>query len=185
MGRCNLSHMMNLRLLLPFSLHVSAHGASPKETKPLPTVVMRLISPSGTPSVHSSPPHLNPKSGNAMNSFLQKSGARRMFVSSTSHQHITLLTMLQVANDHLTLRQPVRVTCLAHAPDSTSRIFAGTQLGHLRQYDTRAARKPVSDWRSVFPSKKGIETMEAGFREQYAHLVIPIKNTSDRSPSSQ
>ncbi|KIY69991.1 hypothetical protein CYLTODRAFT_328950, partial [Cylindrobasidium torrendii FP15055 ss-10] len=70
-----------------------------------------------------------------------------------------------VANDHLTLRQPVRVTCLAHASDSTSRIFAGTQLGHLRQYDIRAARKPVSDWRSVFPSKKGIETMEAGFLE--------------------
>lgn len=76
----------------------------------------------------------------------------------------------QVSNDSLSLRQPVRVTCLAHAYQSTTNIHVGTQLGHLRRYDTRAARKPVADYKDVLRKGNGIEAVETGLAEQ---CVVP------------
>ncbi|KII88580.1 hypothetical protein PLICRDRAFT_629267 [Plicaturopsis crispa FD-325 SS-3] len=58
-----------------------------------------------------------------------------------------------VANDSLGLRQPVHNTSLTflgpHASSSHHHLLAGTRLGDVRRYDTRAARKPVSDWHGI------------------------------------
>ncbi|KAF9264728.1 hypothetical protein L218DRAFT_925228 [Marasmius fiardii PR-910] len=51
-----------------------------------------------------------------------------------------------VPNDSLGLRQPIRITSLTYVSPSDSDILTGTELGHLRRYDTRSARKPVADW---------------------------------------
>ncbi|TFY66144.1 hypothetical protein EVG20_g4943 [Dentipellis fragilis] len=71
-----------------------------------------------------------------------------------------------VANDTLNLRQPVNNTCLAYlsASGSHSRIAVGTQLGNVRQYDTRAARRPVVDWKNV-AKVGGVRAIEKGFHE--------------------
>ncbi|KAG6854322.1 hypothetical protein C0991_008217 [Blastosporella zonata] len=54
-----------------------------------------------------------------------------------------------VQNDDLGLRQPLRITSLTYlSPSSASHhLAAGTELGNIRRYDTRAARRPVSDWK--------------------------------------
>ncbi|KAF8522312.1 hypothetical protein BU17DRAFT_87400 [Hysterangium stoloniferum] len=60
-----------------------------------------------------------------------------------------------VSNDFLNLRQPVHNTTLTYLQSnygekgSSQHILAGTRLGSLRRYDTRTARKPVSDWREI------------------------------------
>ena len=73
-------------------------------------------------------------------------------------------------NDSLSLRQPVHITSLSHLPSpaqgpSTTHLLAGTNDGHVRRYDTRAARRPVADWRSI--AKAGaIKVIEDGHAEQ-------------------
>ncbi|KAA1469473.1 hypothetical protein DENSPDRAFT_878950 [Dentipellis sp. KUC8613] len=71
-----------------------------------------------------------------------------------------------VANDTLNLRQPVNNTCLTYlsSSGSRSRIAVGTQLGNVRQYDTRAARRPVVDWKNV-AKVGGVRAIEKGFHE--------------------
>ncbi|EMD38503.1 hypothetical protein CERSUDRAFT_123112 [Gelatoporia subvermispora B] len=57
-----------------------------------------------------------------------------------------------VANDNLDLRVPVHNTSLTylHSTSSTSHhLVAGTQSGNVRRYDTRAARRPVADWKGM------------------------------------
>ena len=77
---------------------------------------------------------------------------------------------VKVPNDNLSLRQPVHVTSLSYLPlsaqgPSTTHLIAGTNDGHVRRYDTRAARRPVADWRSI--AKAGaIKVIEDGHAEQ-------------------
>lgn len=71
-----------------------------------------------------------------------------------------------VPNDGLGLRQPVRVTSLTYLSTSTS-LLTGTQLGDLRRYDTRAARRPVSNWKGVGKTG-GVKAIEKGLADQYA-----------------
>ena len=76
----------------------------------------------------------------------------------------------KVPNDSLSLRQPVHVTSLSYLSSptqgpSTTDLIAGTNDGHVRRYDTRAARRPVADWRSI--AKGGaIKVIEDGCAEQ-------------------
>ncbi|THU90702.1 hypothetical protein K435DRAFT_968533 [Dendrothele bispora CBS 962.96] len=69
-----------------------------------------------------------------------------------------------VHNDNLGLRKPIRITSLAYLSSSDSHLLTGTQLGDLRRYDTRAARRPVSDWQNV-AKLGGIKTVEPGLNE--------------------
>jgi len=77
---------------------------------------------------------------------------------------------VKVPNDNLGLRQPVHITSLSYLSSptqdpSTAHLIAGTNDGHVRRYDTRAARRPVSDWRSI--AKGGaIKVIEDGCAEQ-------------------
>jgi len=77
---------------------------------------------------------------------------------------------IKVPNDSLSLRQPVHVTSLSYLStptqgSSTTHLVAGTNDGHVRRYDTRAARRPVADWRSI--AKAGaIKIVEDGHAEQ-------------------
>ncbi|KDQ61054.1 hypothetical protein JAAARDRAFT_152067 [Jaapia argillacea MUCL 33604] len=72
-----------------------------------------------------------------------------------------------VPNDFLSLRQPVHVTSLTYLPSSSSshhNLLAGTMLGNVRRYDTRAGRRPVADWSSI-SKVGGIKVVEAGFAD--------------------
>ncbi|KAJ3761072.1 WD40-repeat-containing domain protein [Lentinula raphanica] len=71
-----------------------------------------------------------------------------------------------VSNDNLGLRQPVRITSLCYlssSSQSSNHLVTGTQLGSVRRYDTRTARKPVSDWRTA--KVGGVEALEQGFNQ--------------------
>lgn len=76
---------------------------------------------------------------------------------------------IKVPNDNLSLRQPVHVTSLSYLSPSTNgpsatHLIAGTNDGHVRRYDTRAARRPVADWRSI--AKAGaVKVIEDGQAE--------------------
>ncbi|KAK0450809.1 hypothetical protein EV421DRAFT_1775329 [Armillaria borealis] len=75
-----------------------------------------------------------------------------------------------VSNDSLSLRQPIRVTALSYlSTGSPHHLLAGTQLGHLRRYDTRAARRPVADWTGIV-KVGGVQTVEKGFSDHEAFV---------------
>ncbi|EIM89890.1 uncharacterized protein STEHIDRAFT_36630, partial [Stereum hirsutum FP-91666 SS1] len=75
-----------------------------------------------------------------------------------------------VANDSLSLRQPVYNTCLTYLNLSSStsqpghHIATGTQFGNVRRYDTRSARRPVADWKGV-AKMGGVRAVAKGFNE--------------------
>uniref|UniRef100_D8PSH8 Ribosome biogenesis protein NSA1 n=1 Tax=Schizophyllum commune (strain H4-8 / FGSC 9210) TaxID=578458 RepID=D8PSH8_SCHCM len=72
-----------------------------------------------------------------------------------------------VANDNLGLRQPVHntsLTFISSTSTSAHDIVAGTQYGHVRRYDTRAARKPVADWDNVVKIG-GVRAVQKGLNE--------------------
>lgn len=79
----------------------------------------------------------------------------------------------QVPNDGLGLRQPVHITSLTYlsqtASSSQHHLLTGTSLGDVRRYDTRAARRPVVEWKGV-GKLGGIKKVEKGFAEQYVPL---------------
>ncbi|KAF9653099.1 hypothetical protein BDM02DRAFT_3087941 [Thelephora ganbajun] len=85
-----------------------------------------------------------------------------------------------VPNDSLSLRQPVHVTSLSHLSlsicgPSTAHLIAGTNDGHVRRYDTRVARRPVADWRSI--AKAGaIKAVEDGHAEYEVFLSDQASN---------
>ncbi|KAJ3485694.1 hypothetical protein NLI96_g4784 [Meripilus lineatus] len=76
-------------------------------------------------------------------------------------------------NDSLNLRQPVRNSALAFLqPSSTSsqhHILVGTQLGDVRRYDTRAARRPVANWVGIAKAG-GVGVVEKGCSENEAFV---------------
>lgn len=85
-------------------------------------------------------------------------------VSTFHRRHV------QLPNDDLNLRQPVRNTALAflqQPPQTASRqhILVGTQLGDVRRYDTRAARRPVANFTGI-AKVGGIGSVEDGTHEQ-------------------
>lgn len=69
----------------------------------------------------------------------------------------------------MSLRQPVHITALTYLqPSSTlsnQHLLTGTQLGNIRRYDTRAARKPVADWKDI-GKIGGVSAVETGLNEQ-------------------
>ncbi|OJT15748.1 WD repeat-containing protein 74 [Trametes pubescens] len=73
-----------------------------------------------------------------------------------------------VPNDHLSLRQPVHNTALTYLQPSTSAVqqhlLVGTANGGIRRYDTRAARRPVADWKGIGKTG-GVSTVEKGFND--------------------
>jgi hypothetical protein len=79
-----------------------------------------------------------------------------------SHTHPSI--SLQVANDSLSLRQPVHNTCLTFL-STPQQLLAGTQRGDVRRYDTRTARKPVAEWKQIAKGN-GIGGVEKGFHEK-------------------
>ncbi|PSS06885.1 hypothetical protein PHLCEN_2v3513 [Hermanssonia centrifuga] len=71
-------------------------------------------------------------------------------------------------NDTLNLRQPVRNTAITYLQPSAStsqqHLLVGTQFGDVRRYDTRAARRPVENWKGV--AKVGaVGVIEKGLSE--------------------
>lgn len=78
-----------------------------------------------------------------------------------------------VPNDFLGLRQPVHNTCLTYLSPSTSanqqHLLAGTRLGDMRRYDTRAGRRPVAVLKGL-GKVGGIKTVEKGFSEHEAFI---------------
>ncbi|KAG6820606.1 hypothetical protein H0H93_014522 [Arthromyces matolae] len=70
-----------------------------------------------------------------------------------------------VKTDNLGLRQPIRITSLCYiGPSQASHSLAvGTDLGNVRRYDTRAARRPVSDW--IVTKGAGIACTEKGMAD--------------------
>ncbi|GLB35001.1 putative WD repeat domain 74 [Lyophyllum shimeji] len=89
-----------------------------------------------------------------------------------------------VSNDNLGLRQPVCVTSLTYlAPSSASHhLVAGTELGNVRRYDTRAARRPVADWNvgktnGIKALKKGMSEHEVFVSDQGCNLfALDLRN---------
>ncbi|KAI1795979.1 hypothetical protein LXA43DRAFT_697803 [Ganoderma leucocontextum] len=73
-----------------------------------------------------------------------------------------------VPNDQLGLRQPVHNTALTYLQPSFNpshkHLLVGTANGSVRRYDTRAARRPVSDWKGI-GKVGGIGAVENGFHE--------------------
>ncbi|TRM55849.1 hypothetical protein BD626DRAFT_415277 [Schizophyllum amplum] len=72
-----------------------------------------------------------------------------------------------VANDKLGLRQPVHNTSLTFISSTTTSVHdiaVGTQLGHVRRYDTRSARRPVADWEKV-AKIGGVKEVQKGLSE--------------------
>ncbi|KAG2349404.1 hypothetical protein BDR05DRAFT_1055101 [Suillus weaverae] len=78
-----------------------------------------------------------------------------------------------IPNDFLGLRQPVHNTCLTYLSPSTSanqqHLLAGTRLGDMRRYDTRAGRRPVAVFKGI-AKVGGIKTVEKGSSEHEAFI---------------
>ncbi|KAF9030760.1 WD40-repeat-containing domain protein [Panaeolus papilionaceus] len=56
-----------------------------------------------------------------------------------------------VSNDSLNLRQPIRITSLEYISSSSpdQHLITGTQFGDVRRYDTKAGKRPVSNWKGI------------------------------------
>ncbi|VDC06591.1 unnamed protein product [Peniophora sp. CBMAI 1063] len=54
-----------------------------------------------------------------------------------------------VPNDSLSLRQPVRNTCLTFLNGREDSLAVGTAFGDVRRYDIRAQKRPVANWQGV------------------------------------
>lgn len=87
-------------------------------------------------------------------------------------------------NDSLGLRQPIRITSLTYLSSSSGsnhHLLTGTQLGSVRRYDSRVARRPVSDWKVA--KVGGIATLEQGFNAQYVFFTYIHVQGSSRNVS--
>lgn len=88
-----------------------------------------------------------------------------------------------VQNDGLGLRQPVRITSLTYLSTPTN-LLTGTQFGDLRRYDTRAARRPVSNWKGV-GKVGGIKAIEKGLANQSVRPHRTIRCPADHRDFSE
>ncbi|KAG8931224.1 hypothetical protein FRC02_003039 [Tulasnella sp. 418] len=82
-----------------------------------------------------------------------------------------------LANDFLSLRQPVHITSLAflrNSGNSSHHLVTGTHSGAIRRYDTRAARRPVNNWENIAKSG-GVRHIANGLNE---HQIFLSDNTS-------
>ncbi|KAH9066430.1 hypothetical protein EDB87DRAFT_1679166 [Lactarius vividus] len=68
---------------------------------------------------------------------------------------------------------PVHNTCLSYL-STPQQLVAGTQRGDVRRYDTRAARKPVAEWKQICKGN-GIGAIAKGHNE---HEVFVSDQTS-------
>lgn len=117
---------------------------------------------------------MGPRSENEMiRYFLAKYGALKMSIVILLTD-ISLTIYFQVHNDNLGLRQPIRITSLSYIDSdpslATPHLLAGTQLGSLRRYDTRSARRPVSDWKIA--KVGGVKIVQKGLSEQCVVFLI-------------
>lgn len=131
-------------------------------------VEMRLIYRYGTrnaPSYHALKiRNLRAKSESVTLCFQANFGGAEMLVAYFPAR--TFVTRFQVQNDYLGLRQPLRITSLAYITSSlaSNHLVTGTDIGHIHRYDTRAARRPVFDWK--ISKTGGVRTIEKGLHEQ-------------------
>ena len=89
-------------------------------------------------------------------------GKPLLYYRSVSH------LISQLPNDPLSLRQPIHITSLTYLQKSSSQsnhLATGTETGDVRRYDTRAAKRPVANWKGI-AKVGGIKTVEAGLHEQ-------------------
>lgn len=117
--------------------------------------------------------------------YLARCGGLRMCVIhgllKLKRQWTLTIWILQLPNDNLQLRQPVHIsslTFLSHSfatshsdssiptssasKSSSHHIVTGSRHGHVRRYDTRAARKPVANWtgfKSVMKVQEGCSNL--------------------------
>lgn len=90
----------------------------------------------------------------------------RCYLSSSFLPLLKICIPLKLPNDNLNLRQLVRNNCLAYLqPSGQPQLLVGTQFGDVRRYDTRAARRPVSNWKGI-AKVGGIGVVEKGLAEQ-------------------
>ena len=87
-------------------------------------------------------------------------------------------------NDSLSLRQPIRVTSIEILESSASKhdIVAGSQLGEVRRYDTRTARRPVAVWKDL-AKVAGVGLVKRGSQEQCVPFFCFISRPN--SPGSE
>ena len=55
---------------------------------------------------------------------------------------------------------------------SPQHLLAGTELGSVRRYDTRAARRPVADWTTISSQGAGIKAVQRGAAEQFVVVTF-------------
>jgi len=87
---------------------------------------------------------------------------------ATKHTSLSLTLCGQVANDSLSLRQPVNIASLAFLSEEQGNhhhLAIGNELGSVRRYDTRASKQPVADWVGISRAG-GVRRIEKGSREQ-------------------
>ena len=94
------------------------------------------------------------------------------------HALLSLTLCGQVANDSLSLRQPVNISSLAFLSEGQGNhhhLATGNGLGSVRRYDTRASKQPVADWAGISRAG-GIRRIEKGSRDQYVscYVYIPV-----------
>ncbi|KAL9715104.1 hypothetical protein Ac2012v2_001764 [Leucoagaricus gongylophorus] len=82
-----------------------------------------------------------------------------------------------IANDSLGLRQPIRITSIEYLLTSSSahQIVTGTQLGDVHRYDTRIARRPVSEWKGI-GQVGGVQVVKRGYSEH--ELFVSDRGTN-------
>lgn len=86
---------------------------------------------------------------------------------ATKYTSPSLILCGQVANDSLSLRQPVNIASLAFLSEGNGNhhnLAIGNELGSVRRYDTRASKQPVADWARIGQAS-GIRRIEKGSRE--------------------
>ncbi|KLO07968.1 hypothetical protein SCHPADRAFT_880969 [Schizopora paradoxa] len=87
-------------------------------------------------------------------------------------------------NDNLNLRQPIDITSISYLASSSKQtlgsgvhLVTGTQVGDVRRYDTRAARKPVANWAGI-GKVGGVNNVKAGLREHELYVSDNGSNLS-------
>ncbi|EIN07389.1 hypothetical protein PUNSTDRAFT_89660 [Punctularia strigosozonata HHB-11173 SS5] len=89
-----------------------------------------------------------------------------------------------VPNDSLNLRVPVHNTSFdfISSSGSSAQIVCGTANGNMRRYDTRAARRPVADWKGIAKVGgirflcNGVEEHEAFAADQGNLFSVDLRN---------